>query len=194
MVALCAGPARAAQTIREALAKGADRAIHIEAEDPARCDPLAAARLLAAAIAPEKPDLVLTGLQSRRSGLRADRRDSGGAAGPAARHHHHGGGEARGRHPREARAGGRLVPARGDAAAGAADHSIRHQQAALRHPDGHQESQDQGGPAPDARRNWAARRPRPASRWIASTCPSAPSRRRCSTATPGKPPPNWWRN
>ena len=33
VVVLCAGPARAAQTIREALAKGADRAIHIEADD-----------------------------------------------------------------------------------------------------------------------------------------------------------------
>src|SRR5688572_13744574 len=30
VIAICAGPARAAQTIREALAKGADRAIHIE--------------------------------------------------------------------------------------------------------------------------------------------------------------------
>ena len=30
VVALCAGPARAAATIQEALAKGADRAIHIE--------------------------------------------------------------------------------------------------------------------------------------------------------------------
>src|SRR6185369_5742429 len=30
VVVLCAGPARAAQNIREALAKGADRAIHIE--------------------------------------------------------------------------------------------------------------------------------------------------------------------
>ena len=33
VIALCAGPARAAQTIREALAKGADRAIHIEDEN-----------------------------------------------------------------------------------------------------------------------------------------------------------------
>src|SRR6202007_889801 len=32
VVALCAAPARAGQTIREALAKGADRAIHIEEE------------------------------------------------------------------------------------------------------------------------------------------------------------------
>ena len=64
VVVLCLGPARAAQTIREALAKGADRAIHIEEEDAGRFDPLGAARLLAAAISAEKPDLVLTGLQS----------------------------------------------------------------------------------------------------------------------------------
>src|SRR5215469_10593409 len=64
VVALCAGPARAAQTIREALAKGADRAIHIEEENLGGFDPLASAKLLAAALKPEKPDLVLTGLQS----------------------------------------------------------------------------------------------------------------------------------
>src|SRR5689334_20380849 len=64
VVVLCLGPARAAQTIREALAKGADRAIHIEEEDVANFDPLASARLLAAALQAEKPDLVLTGLQS----------------------------------------------------------------------------------------------------------------------------------
>jgi electron transfer flavoprotein beta subunit len=69
VVALCAGPARVAQTIREALAKGADRAIHVEDEDgpgmPGRyLDPLATARLLAAALRGEAPDLVLTGLQS----------------------------------------------------------------------------------------------------------------------------------
>src|SRR5450755_3733234 len=63
VVALCLGPARASQTIREALAKGADRAIHLEQEtaDP---DPLSSARLIAAALTAEKPDLVLTGLQS----------------------------------------------------------------------------------------------------------------------------------
>ena len=64
VVVICLGPARAAQTIREALAKGADRAIHIELEDPASFDPLASARLLAAALTPENPDLILTGLQS----------------------------------------------------------------------------------------------------------------------------------
>src|SRR5437763_9013811 len=64
VVVLCAGPARAAQTIREALAKGADRALHIQEEDVERFDPLGMARLMAAALAPEKPDLVMTGLQS----------------------------------------------------------------------------------------------------------------------------------
>lgn len=62
-IALCAAPARASTTIREALAKGADRAIHIE-EETAALDPLAGAQLLAAAIRAESPDLVLTGLQS----------------------------------------------------------------------------------------------------------------------------------
>jgi electron transfer flavoprotein beta subunit len=64
VVVLCAGPARASQTIREALAKGADRAIHIEEEGLGAFDPLSAARLLAGALEPEKADLVLTGLQS----------------------------------------------------------------------------------------------------------------------------------
>jgi len=64
VVALCAGPARAAQTIREALAKGADRAIHIETGELGSLDTLGVAKLLSAAAAPENPDLILTGLQS----------------------------------------------------------------------------------------------------------------------------------
>ena len=64
VVALCAGPARASQTIREALAKGADRAIHIEEENLAIYDTLGVARLLAKAAESEKPDLILSGLQS----------------------------------------------------------------------------------------------------------------------------------
>lgn len=64
VVVLCAGPARASQTIREALAKGADRAIHIEVDDLGAFDPLALGRLMAAALRSEAPDLVLTGLQS----------------------------------------------------------------------------------------------------------------------------------
>ena len=64
VVVLCAGPERAAQTIRETLAKGADRAIHIETDALASLDTLGVAKLLAAAVTPEKPDLILTGLQS----------------------------------------------------------------------------------------------------------------------------------
>jgi electron transfer flavoprotein beta subunit len=64
VIALCAGPARAAQTIREALAKGADRAIHIEEENLNTLDTLGVAKLLAAAVKAENPDLILTGLQS----------------------------------------------------------------------------------------------------------------------------------
>lgn len=64
VVVLSAGPERIGSTIREALAKGADRAIRVESDDLAQRDALGVARLLAAAIQPESPDLVLTGLQS----------------------------------------------------------------------------------------------------------------------------------
>src|SRR5579872_943948 len=64
VIALCAGPASAARTIREALAKGADRALHIEDEHISSWNVLGLARLLAKAVAGEKPDLILTGLQS----------------------------------------------------------------------------------------------------------------------------------
>src|SRR5215469_15600559 len=63
VVALCAGPERVSQTIREALAKGADRAIHID-EEMSAFDPLSAGKMLAAAVKAEAPDLTLTGLQS----------------------------------------------------------------------------------------------------------------------------------
>lgn len=61
VIVISAGPARVSQTIREALAKGADRGIHI---DGASLDTLHVAHLLAAALTTEAPDLVLTGLQS----------------------------------------------------------------------------------------------------------------------------------
>jgi len=70
VVVLSAGPARAAQTIREALAKGADRALHIESEENfGDGDPLVVAKLMAAALKRESPDLVLTGLQSDDLGM-----------------------------------------------------------------------------------------------------------------------------
>src|SRR5580700_10227197 len=53
VIALCAGPERVASTLREALAKGADRAIHIVADDLAQRDTFALAHLLADAIRPE---------------------------------------------------------------------------------------------------------------------------------------------
>ncbi|HKU20142.1 MAG TPA: electron transfer flavoprotein subunit beta/FixA family protein [Terriglobales bacterium] len=64
VVVITAGPARAQQVLREALAKGADRAIHLE--DPAfvGLDAVNTARAFAAAIKDEQFDLIFTGLQS----------------------------------------------------------------------------------------------------------------------------------
>src|ERR1700733_465259 len=68
VIALSMGPERAKQAIKEALAKGADRGIHVADDKFFALDPLLAARSLAAAIEREKPDLVLTGLQSDDQG------------------------------------------------------------------------------------------------------------------------------
>ncbi|MDX2149861.1 MAG: electron transfer flavoprotein subunit beta/FixA family protein [Bryobacteraceae bacterium] len=64
VIVVCLGPSGAAQTIREALAKGADRAIHIEEQNVSGLGPLGVAEVLSKAVAAESPDLVLTGLQS----------------------------------------------------------------------------------------------------------------------------------
>jgi electron transfer flavoprotein beta subunit len=69
VIVLSAGPERVGQTIREALAKGADRAIHIDCDDLNQRDALGVARLLAEAVRPEAADLLLTGLQSEDLGL-----------------------------------------------------------------------------------------------------------------------------
>jgi electron transfer flavoprotein beta subunit len=69
VIVVSAGPERVGQTIREALAKGADRAIHIDCDDLGSRDALGVARLLAAAVKPENADLILTGLQSEDLGL-----------------------------------------------------------------------------------------------------------------------------
>jgi electron transfer flavoprotein beta subunit len=69
VIALSMGPERVKQTIKEALAKGADRGIHIADDKAHALDPLGAAKSLAAAIEREKPDLVLTGLQSEDQGF-----------------------------------------------------------------------------------------------------------------------------
>ena len=64
VVVITVGPARAQQVLREALAKGADRAVHLE--DPAFVgfDAFNTARAIAAAIKDDKFDLIFTGLQS----------------------------------------------------------------------------------------------------------------------------------
>jgi electron transfer flavoprotein beta subunit len=69
VIIVSAGPERVGTTIREALAKGADRAIHVLSDDLRDFDALGVARLLSEAIRPENPDLVLTGLQSEDLGL-----------------------------------------------------------------------------------------------------------------------------
>lgn len=69
VVVVSAGPARVQQVLREALARGADRALHVEADDLAYADAFTVAGALAAAIAPEGVDLVMTGLQSDDQGF-----------------------------------------------------------------------------------------------------------------------------
>ncbi len=64
VVVVTAGPTRAQQVLREALAKGADRAIHLEDDRFAHLDSYNVARAIAAAIKDEQFDLVFTGLQS----------------------------------------------------------------------------------------------------------------------------------
>jgi electron transfer flavoprotein beta subunit len=68
VVVCSAGPVRVQQVIREALARGADRALHVEDNSLAAADAAMTAEALAAAMAEEKFDLVLTGLQSDDQG------------------------------------------------------------------------------------------------------------------------------
>ncbi len=58
------GPQRVKSVIKDALARGADRAIHVVGDNLGSLSPYAAASALAEAIRDEKPDLILTGLQS----------------------------------------------------------------------------------------------------------------------------------
>jgi len=69
VIVVSAGPTRVAQVIREALARGADRAIHVEDDGLASADAFATAGALAAAMSAEKFDLTLTGLQSDDQGF-----------------------------------------------------------------------------------------------------------------------------
>jgi len=75
----------AKSVIKDALARGADRAIHVLGDNVGHLSPFAAASVLAEAIRGEQADLIMTGLQSGRLWLCANRSHSCGAARPAAR-------------------------------------------------------------------------------------------------------------
>jgi electron transfer flavoprotein beta subunit len=64
IVAVSIGPAKAQETIRTALAIGADRGILIETPVDAIVEPLAVAKLLKSVVDAEKPDLVILGKQA----------------------------------------------------------------------------------------------------------------------------------
>ena len=64
-VVVCSmGPQRVKSVIKDALARGADRAIHVVGDSLGSLSPYAAASVLADAIREENADLVFTGLQS----------------------------------------------------------------------------------------------------------------------------------
>lgn len=64
-VVVCSmGPQRVKTVIKDALARGADRAIHITGDNLAHISPYNGAKILADAIRDENADLILTGLQS----------------------------------------------------------------------------------------------------------------------------------
>merc|ERR1719410_604341 len=66
LVAVSAGPDKAAETLRQALAMGADRAIHLKTSmrtDP-ELQPLAVAKLLQKVVEKESPEIVLLGKQA----------------------------------------------------------------------------------------------------------------------------------
>ena len=144
VVVCSAGPARAAQVIREALARGADRAIHVESDALATADAVTVATALADAVRDEKFDLVLTGLQSDDQGfgqvgvVLAEKLGMPHATiimevqvcgwWPS----------------RQARARGRVVPVDVAAAAGALDDPERHQSAALRDAQGDHGREEEG--------------------------------------------------
>jgi len=69
VVVCSAGPARVAQVIREALARGADRALHVQDDGLAASDASVIGEALAAAMRDQQFDLILTGLQSDDQGF-----------------------------------------------------------------------------------------------------------------------------
>ena len=69
VVVVSMGPSRVTKVIREGLAKGADRGIHLEEDDSIEIDPLTIAQRFTAVLKEENFDLILTGLQSDDTGM-----------------------------------------------------------------------------------------------------------------------------
>ena len=69
VVIVSMGPARVQKVIREGLAKGADRGIHLEADGQIETDPLSIAKRFSSVLKEENFDLILTGLQSDDTGM-----------------------------------------------------------------------------------------------------------------------------
>ncbi|KAK8195386.1 hypothetical protein HDK77DRAFT_479921 [Phyllosticta capitalensis] len=64
IIAWSAGPAKAQDVLRTAMAMGADRGIHVEAADTANLEPLGVAKILAKTVEQEKANIVILGKQS----------------------------------------------------------------------------------------------------------------------------------
>jgi electron transfer flavoprotein beta subunit len=62
VVAVSIGPQQAAETIRTALAMGADRGVHVKSDQPV--EPLAVAKILKGVVEKEQPGLVILGKQA----------------------------------------------------------------------------------------------------------------------------------
>ena len=69
VVIVSMGPARVQKVIREGLAKGADRGIHLEEDGRIETDPLSIAKRFSSVLKEENFDLILTGLQSDDMGM-----------------------------------------------------------------------------------------------------------------------------
>ena len=69
VVVISLGPDRVQKVIREGLAKGADRGIHIQVDSAGAVDPLVTASSIANAIKEENFDLIFSGLQSDDIGM-----------------------------------------------------------------------------------------------------------------------------
>merc|ERR1719161_308713 len=66
LIAVSCGPAKSSETLRQALAMGADRAIHLKTDmrTDQELQPLAVAKLLSKLVEKEDPSLVLLGKQA----------------------------------------------------------------------------------------------------------------------------------